>query len=48
MISDLEASLFPGHLLYGTDNHLSTEGVSLRTARVIRDIQDQLEREDIE
>lgn len=48
VISDIEASLFPGHLLYGTDNHLSTEGVSLRTAIVIRDIQDHLEREGVE
>lgn len=48
VISDIEASLFPGHLLYGTDNHLSTEGVSLRTARAIRDIQDQLEMEGVE
>ena len=45
VISDIEDSLYPGHLLYGTDNHLSTEGVSLRTARIIRDIQAQLERE---
>ena len=45
VISDIEESLYPGHLLYGTDNHLSTEGVSLRTARLIRDIQEALGKE---
>lgn len=38
VISDIEESLFPGHLLYGTDNHLSTEGVYIRTKRIIRDL----------
>lgn len=45
VISEIEGSLYPGHLLYGTDNHLSTEGVALRTARFIRDLRRQFERE---
>ena len=45
VISSLEESLYPGRYLYGTDNHLSTEGVELRTERVIRDLQEQLRRE---
>ena len=38
VISDIEESLYTGTYLYGTDNHLSTEGVSIRTERVIRDL----------
>lgn len=38
VISDIFDSLVPGRYLYGTDNHLSTEGVKLRTAQVIRDL----------
>lgn len=38
VISDIEESLYSGTYLYGTDNHLSTEGVSIRTKRVIRDL----------
>lgn len=38
VISDLEESLYPGRYLYGTDNHLSTEGVSLRTEQIIKDL----------
>lgn len=45
VISDLEESLYPGRLLYGTDNHLSTEGVQIRTQRIIRDMNKQMERE---
>ena len=45
VISDIEDSLFPGHLLYGTDNHLSTEGVKLRTERIIRDLKTALAAE---
>ncbi|MCD8159779.1 MAG: leucine-rich repeat domain-containing protein [Clostridiales bacterium] len=45
VISDLEESLYPGRYLYGTDNHLSTEGVQIRTARIIADLQAQLEKE---
>ena len=28
----------PGRLLYGTDNHLSTHGVALRTERILREL----------
>ena len=35
MLLPLEESLVPGRLLYGTDNHLSTNGCAQRTARVI-------------
>ena len=39
VISDIEESLYTGTYLYGTDNHLSTEGVRIRTERVIADLQ---------
>lgn len=42
VISDIEESLYTGTYLYGTDNHLSTEGVSIRTERVIRDLKKAL------
>lgn len=38
VISPLEESLYSGIYLSGTDNHLSTEGVSIRTRRIIRDL----------
>lgn len=38
VISDLEDSLYPGRYLFGTDNHLSTEGVALRTEQIIKDL----------
>jgi len=43
VISDLEQSLYPGRLLSGTDNHLSTAGVELRTRRIIDDLRRALE-----
>lgn len=45
VISDIEESLYPGTYLYGTDNHLSTEGVKIRTERIIRDLRKQMEKE---
>ena len=39
VISDIEESLYSGIYMYGTDNHLSTEGVDIRTRRLIRDLQ---------
>ena len=45
VISDMEDSLVSGTYLYGTDNHLSTQGVALRTARIIEDLRTQMERE---
>lgn len=42
VISDIEESLYTGTYLYGTDNHLSTEGVSIRTERVIMDLKKAL------
>lgn len=45
VISGLEDSLYSGIYLYGTDNHLSTEGAEIRTKRVIRDLQEQLKKE---
>lgn len=42
VISELEESLYPGTYLYGTDNHLSTEGVAIRTQRVIADLRQAL------
>ena len=38
VISELEDSLWSGVYLSGTDNHLSTEGVRLRTQRIIADL----------
>ena len=43
VLSGLEESLYPGRYLSGTDNHLSTEGVQIRTARFIRDLKKALE-----
>lgn len=45
VLEELEGSLVSGVYLYGTDNHLSTEGVSLRTAEIIAALSAQLERE---
>ena len=45
VISDIEESLYPGRYLFGTDNHLSTEGVAIRTERTIRDLKNELEKE---
>ena len=42
VISDLQDSLYPGRYLYGTDNHLSTEGVAVRTERIRRDLEEVL------
>lgn len=47
VISDIEESLYPGRYLYGTDNHLSTEGVRIRTDRLIRDLRAELEKEEM-
>ena len=48
VISELEDSLYTGIYLYGTDNHLSTEGVQIRTTKVIRDLKEQLKKEEEE
>ncbi len=45
VISRLADSLISGVYLYGTDNHLSTEGVELRTERIIAELTAQLEQE---
>ena len=45
VISDLQDSLYPGRYLYGTDNHLSTEGVAIRTERIRRDLEEVLNNE---
>lgn len=45
VISRIEDSLVSGAYLYGTDNHLSTEGVAVRTARVIGELRAQLAKE---
>ena len=44
VISEIKTSLYPGRYLYGTDNHLSTEGVKLRTERIIKDIKRWMDR----
>ncbi len=43
VISDIEGSLYPGKYLFETDNHLSTEGVSIRTEQIINDLIKQLD-----
>lgn len=48
VISDLEESLYMGTYLSGTDNHLSTEGVAIRTVRVSRDLHAQLSVDGLE
>ncbi len=44
VISDIEESLYPGRYLFETDNHLSTEGVQIRTNRIISDLKKQLDK----
>lgn len=44
VLGELEDSLYPGTYLYGTDNHLSTEGVQIRTQKVIEELEKQLEQ----
>lgn len=43
MLLPLEESMVPGRLLFGTDNHLSTNGCALRTARIIEALTRALE-----
>ena len=42
VISAIEDSLYPGRYLFGTDNHLSTDGVSIRSERIRRDLEEVL------
>ncbi len=46
VISDIEESLYSGFYLYGTDNHLSTEGVDIRTERILRDLKTYFEEQE--
>lgn len=48
VISEIEDSLWSGIYLYGTDNHLSTEGVALHTQRIIPLIRAQMEADGLE
>ncbi|HAB95113.1 MAG TPA: hypothetical protein DCF49_10260 [Lachnospiraceae bacterium] len=43
VISPIEDSLYPGRYLFGTDNHLSTDGVSIRSERIRRDLKEVLD-----
>ncbi len=45
VLGDIESSLVSGVYLYGTDNHLSTEGVALRTEEIVDALTAQLEQE---
>ena len=45
ILTSLQDSLLPGRYFYGTDNHLSTNGVALRTAQVITALKDALQKE---
>ena len=45
ILTPLQDSLLPGRYFYGTDNHLSTNGVALRTAQVITALKDALQKE---
>ena len=46
-LTSLRDSLLPGRYFYGTDNHLSTNGVTMRTAQVIDALTKQLQSEGI-
>ena len=48
VISEIEDSLWSGIYLYGTDNHLSTEGVAIHTERLIPLIRKQMEADGAE
>lgn len=43
VISAIEDSLYPGRYLFGTDNHLSTDGVAIRSERIRRDLEEVLD-----
>ena len=45
IITELKDSLWSGVYLYGTDNHLSTEGAAIHTKRVIAAFKAQMERD---
>lgn len=45
IITEMEDSLWSGVYLYGTDNHLSTEGASIHTERVVAALKAQMARE---
>lgn len=45
VISEIEYSMFSGYYFYETDNHLSDEGVTIRTEHVIADMRAQMEKE---
>ena len=45
VLGDIESSLVSGVYLYGTDNHLSTQGTALRTEEIIAALTAQLEQE---
>ncbi len=47
VISDIFDSLVSGKYLYGTDNHLSTEGVRIRTKQIISDLSARLQTDGI-
>lgn len=42
VISELEDSLYSGIYMYGTDNHLSTEGVAIRTEQLIKELREYI------
>jgi hypothetical protein len=46
VISPIEESLYPGTCFYLIDSHLSTEAVTVRTQRIIRDLRAQLAAEE--
>ncbi|MCC8182985.1 MAG: leucine-rich repeat protein [Clostridiales bacterium] len=45
VISDIEESMYTGYYFYATDNHLSDEGVEIRTDRIISDLRRQMSAE---
>ena len=44
VLEDLEDSLYPGKYLFGTDNHLSDEGVQIRTDRFLKALSARLKK----
>ena len=48
VITELEDSLWSGVYMYGTDNHLSTEGAAIHTEQIISALQTQIERDAVD
>lgn len=45
VVTELEDSLWSGVYLFGTDNHLSTQGAAIRTRQIMEALRTQMERD---